>query len=55
MKELKLEELNEVKGGVPPYHGNEIYTLQPAEIGTGSMGTYVDGINMGTDCYQDAN
>lgn len=52
MKELKLEELNEVKGG---YHivwtGGEMLEHQ---IGTGNIGTYVDGLNMGTDGYEDA-
>lgn len=48
--QLKQEEANQVQGGK-----RIIWTGEgEVEYGTGSIGTYVDGINTGTDGYQDA-
>ena len=49
--QLRKEEANQVQGG----RKNIVWNEETDEdiFGTFSIGTYVDGVNMGTDGYED--
>lgn len=52
--EMSQKEMDTTKGGL--YYGHGVYWSAEKEndyIGSQSIGTYVDGFNMGTDGYKD--
>lgn len=54
--QMKKEEANKVQGGMPTNCDCIIWTygeMTEDQIGTSNIGTYVDGLSMGTDGYED--
>ncbi|WP_320240653.1 hypothetical protein [Tenacibaculum sp. 1B UA] len=52
--ELSQNEMDTTKGGL--YYGHGVYWREEREadyVGSFNIGTYVDGMNMGTDGYKD--